>query len=696
MTASPRPLRVGLVGCGRIAAVHLRYLRPLPQVRVVALCDVDVARARAVGAEVGVEAVVREPAELLGLGLDAVHVLTPPSSHAETAIAALERGVHVLVEKPMATTAAAARRMQDAAAAAGRLLCVDHNRLFDPVVVRARAMVDAGTIGTVLSVEAAQGVNVQEGGPAAAPLAMWLNLAPHPLYLLRAFIGQVRDWQAFAAPLGELRAVLQGERALGYLCFSPGASPYLNNLTLHGTRGTLHLDLNTMTLVHRRTRPLPSMLAKAALNVDHAAQLVAATARTARDVLRRRVGTYPGIGEVVRRFHLAVAGAGPLPVTAADGTAVVELLEALWSRTHAPAAASRPVGVAVPARPRPASGRVVLVTGASGFLGRRVVAALVEAGHHVRAFVRFPGVFEGDGVEEVPGNLGDDVSVGRAVAGAHAVVHCAARVARRGSRADFLRENVEGTLHLLEHARAAGVARFVHVSSIAVYGVHRDSGPVAESAPYDPHPGRRGAYTESKLEADRVVQAAAEREGMRIVVLRPGILVGPDGPEFLARLRIGRIGGRLLVVGRGSQRLPLCHVDDVARAAALAVTAPDARGAYNVVDEGLTQDEWLRQRPAAGRPLYVPPLLAVLPALGLELLARVRQRPAPALSRYKIRRATESVRFDTARARRDLGWTPVTGVRARPGTRPPAVADALLAPEPSAALGEPGLPGRAS
>src|SRR5438309_2060130 len=295
--STPTPeIRVGLIGCGRIAGVHRRYLQTTPGVRIVGVCDMDLERARAFGAEAGAEEVCRDAADLLRLPLDAVHVLTPPSSHAE--------------------------------------------------------------------------------------------------------------WQAVGGPMGELRAVLRGSQALGFLCFSPGATPYLNALTLRGTKATLHIDLNTMTLLRQRPRRLPSMLTKAALNIDQAAQLVASTVRTSWRVATRRMGTYPGIGAVIRGFHAAVQNQGEPPVSAADGRVVVDLLEQLWTRTHdARATVTRPR----PTAPRPSSnGSTVLVTGASGFLGQHVLAALRERGHHVRAMVRFPRLSEEwQDVEEVVAALGD-------------------------------------------------------------------------------------------------------------------------------------------------------------------------------------------------------------------------------------------------------------------------------------------------
>jgi nucleoside-diphosphate-sugar epimerase len=578
----------------------------------------------------------------------------------------------------MATTAEAARRMREAARRAGRILCVDHNRLFDPPIVRARQMVADGAIGTVLSVEVDQGVNVQEGGPAAAPLTMWLNLGPHPLYLLRDFIGEITEWHACGGPLGELRAVLKGTRALGTLLFSPGTAPYPNALTLHGTHGTLEIDLNTMTLVRRRERRLPKMLAKAALNIDHAAQLVAGTLRTTLRVALRRMGTYPGIGVVIERFYGAVRNAGDLPVTAADGERVVTLLEDMWAQAQR--RDTRVVGQRrwatgwLPSRGTPA----VLVTGAGGFLGRRVVTALRRNGHHVRALVHAtppPEEWVEDGfVDIVSGRLGDDDAIRHALAGAKAVIHCAARVSRRGSRNDFFRDNVSGTAHLLEAAAAAGVDRFIHVSSIGVYGYHNGGEPTHETTGYDQHPELRGAYTWSKLEADRVVQEFGRHGRLRTVIIRPGILVGSEGRGFTSRLALGSMLGRLLVVGQPSALLPLCHVDDAAAAVIAAIASDEARGAYNVVDDEVPQDEWLRSLAARGasKPaMFVSPLMLTIPAAVLELTFRMARRPAPSLSRYKIRRATESLRYDTSRARRELGWTPAVGVRSLiDGARP--------------------------
>jgi nucleoside-diphosphate-sugar epimerase/predicted dehydrogenase len=649
--------------------VHLRHLRQVENLEIVGFCDREVAQAQALCRQAGTGEAFSRIDDLVRQPLDAVHVLTPPATHADVAVSALERGLHVLVEKPMATTAEAATRMHAAARAAGRILCVDHNRLYDPPVVRARELIAEGTIGTLLSVDIQQGVNLQEGGPAAAPLAMWLNLGPHPLYLLRDFIGEITEWHAVGGPLGELRAALKGTRGLGTLLFSPGTEPYPNALSFHGTTGTLQIDLNTMSLVRRRERRMPKMLAKVFLNIDHAAQLVTGTLRTTAQVAMRRLATYPGMGTVIERFYHAIRTGEDPPVTAADGERVVTLLEDIWTQAQGREARTttrrRWATGWLPGRSEPA----VLVTGAGGFLGQRVVATLRRHGHHVRALIHAtppPEEWINDElVDIVSGSLADDDCITQALIGAKAVVHCAARVAQRGNRDDFFRDNVNGTAHLLEAAASAGAERFVHVSSIGVYGHHNGGAATREDTGYDQHPEQRGAYTWSKLEADRLALEFGQSGRLRTVVIRPGILVGSGTRGFTARLALGSALGRLLVVGRPGALLPLCHVDDVARAVLAALTADEAQGAYNIVDAEMRQDEWLRGLAARGatkRAMFVPPVMLTIPAAALELTFRLAGRKTP-LSRYKIRRATESLRYDTGRARRDLGWSPTVGVR---------------------------------
>ncbi len=357
---SQRTHRIALIGAGRIAAVHLGYAKQMPNARVVAVCDPapgraeELARARGVPAwYADLDAMLREAEPSI------VHVVTPPRTHAELAVRAMEAGANVLVEKPMAMTVAECDRMIAAARVHGRRLCVDHNRLFDPVVRRARALIDRGAVGEIVSVEAHQGVNPVELG-ASPGQAHWsvedafaplYNLAPHPFYLVGELLGPVRETAILGRTtlgdrplLGEIRVLLEGERAYGYVAFSMGTQPYLNHLNVFGTRATLRVNLNTMTLIVERTRRLPKLVAKLAANLEPAAQLCGATVGNVVNVALRRMKLYPGIGETIRRFYRSLEQGERPPVDGAAGREVVRLLNLVEQRLAPATRSSRLAG----------------------------------------------------------------------------------------------------------------------------------------------------------------------------------------------------------------------------------------------------------------------------------------------------------------------------------------------------------------
>jgi predicted dehydrogenase len=287
---------------------------------------------------------------LLDARPDAVHVLTPPATHAELAITALEAGAHVLVEKPMALDRAEADAMVSAAKRCGRALAVDHNRWFDPVVQRARGLLAAGTLGELVGVDVVQGAAVEEAQAFAAgtrrhwsadlPGGVMHNLAPHPAYLLRNFVGPLSEVHACSVSRGgalhELRAVVAGERCLGTMTVSLRGRPLTNTVRLVGSLATVEVNLNNMTLVLRRDRRVPKLVGKVLPNLEEAAQLLAATVRNGVAFATGRQRYFPGMGILIERFYQHVAAGAPPPTTGEEGADVVALLDALWRHAAAP------------------------------------------------------------------------------------------------------------------------------------------------------------------------------------------------------------------------------------------------------------------------------------------------------------------------------------------------------------------------
>ncbi|WP_280501093.1 NAD-dependent epimerase/dehydratase family protein [Nocardia farcinica] len=317
----------------------------------------------------------------------------------------------------------------------------------------------------------------------------------------------------------------------------------------------------------------------------------------------------------------------------------------------------------------------VLVTGASGFVGGAVVRRLVrEGGHEVAVLVRPTSDLSGLGeaehkVRKVYGDLTDPASLARATAGVDLVVHSAARVDERGTRAQFVAENRHATEHLLAAARHDGVRRFVFVSSPSAL-MDRDGGDQIDIDESVPYPRRYlNYYSETKAAAERAV-LASDTEDMRTVALRPRAIWGAgdrSGPivRMLARTQAGALPD--LSFGR-TVYASLCHVENVAEACLLALR-PEAPGgrAYFVADAERT-DVWGFLAEVARRLGYpVPtrkPNPVVLDAL-VKVLDTVWRIPAvagrwsPPLSGYVVALLSRTATYDTGAAARDLGYRPI-------------------------------------
>jgi UDP-glucose 4-epimerase len=271
----------------------------------------------------------------------------------------------------------------------------------------------------------------------------------------------------------------------------------------------------------------------------------------------------------------------------------------------------------------------VFVTGGTGFIGSHLVDRLLERGDDVYALVRSPQKavdLPERGVALIRGDLDDTEALARGVAGAEVVYHVAGLVGLKGQRNDVMRVNVEGTNRLLQASIAAGVRRFVFVSSVGVYGMSSAPRPIAEDAPleglfawYD----RSGYYT-SKVLAEAVVRHTARQHGLEFSIVRPALVYGERDAITQHSVRLAlRLPLAPLPWG-GRVPIDLVHGLDVADAILLAGICPAAAGeTFNV---GAGEMATLREaftlvRQAAGRPARIVSVTAPLGPLGRRLRA---------------------------------------------------------------------------
>ena len=306
----------------------------------------------------------------------------------------------------------------------------------------------------------------------------------------------------------------------------------------------------------------------------------------------------------------------------------------------------------------------MLVTGATGAVGRRLTAWLGDHGARVRVLVRQPADVLG-AASVRHGDITSPDDVAAAVAGMDAVVHLAALLHVTNPPpaldAEYRRINDDATAGLVRACERAGVQRLVYASTIAVYGP-RVAGlaPVDEKSPCRP----ATSYARTKLAGEAHVLAARSAAGRPLgVVLRLGAVYGPGIKGNYRRLFDALARGRYVQVGDGRNRRSLVHEVDVARAVGLALTHPDAPGGTFNVTDGSTPtvaDIVAAMCGALGRRpprLRVPVSLARVAAGAVEVASHaVRRRPP--VTRAAIDTLVEDVAVDGHLLQRRLGFVP--------------------------------------
>jgi nucleoside-diphosphate-sugar epimerase len=299
----------------------------------------------------------------------------------------------------------------------------------------------------------------------------------------------------------------------------------------------------------------------------------------------------------------------------------------------------------------------VLVTGATGFIGRHLVDALLRRGHRVSCVVRraseIPPALHAEPVVRIEiDDIAGDIDWAPRLQGVDAVVHLAARVhVMQETAADplesFRRVNALGTRRLAEAAVAAGVRRFVYVSSIKVNGESTSDAPFrADDAPAPADP-----YAVSKLEAERRLWGLAAKSATEFVVVRPPLVYGPGVKGNFARLVQWVERGLPLPLGAIRNRRSLLAVENLVDFLGVCLVHPRAAGEVFLVADGhdWSTPQLIRAIAAA---LQRPPRLIPVPAWLLTGAAGLLGR------RAAIARLCGSLQVDIAKNREWLEWAP--------------------------------------
>lgn len=307
-----------------------------------------------------------------------------------------------------------------------------------------------------------------------------------------------------------------------------------------------------------------------------------------------------------------------------------------------------------------------LVTGAAGFTGSHLTRWLVARGDEVRALVRdgtqVPAL-DGAGAQIVEGDLTDADSLMRAATGVEVIYNIAALYRTAGLPVSAYRAvNAQAVGTLIEAARAAGVRRVVHCSTVGVHG-DVEHPPANEDAPL--HPG--DVYQVTKLEGERIGMNAAARTRVELVIARPSGIYGP-GDRRLFKIFGAVAKRRFVMLGSGRIFYHLTYIEDLCEGFRLCATVPAAAGRIYILAgaEVTTLQELVA---LAAEVAGVPKPWLRLPVWPVWLLGAVCEGVCgvlgvePPIYRRRVDFFTKSRAFDITRARRELGFDPRVGLR---------------------------------
>jgi len=536
-------VRVALIGCGKAAAdLHLPILAGHEGIDLVAMVDRDTKRCAELAQGYRVSRVMEDAADLRSEEIDAAIIATPPFHHAPCAVQLMQRDIHVLVEKPMATRYADALAMVRTAEEHGVVLSVGFFRRLWPSIRLLKSMVGAELLGRPI------GFKAEWGGfynwPSAtlgnmrkewAGGGVLIDCGSHLLDLLHFVFdgpGQVVNYRDNA------RGGIEADSWLALRLFHKAQEVdgvlEVARTRVQGTfvrvqceRGTLEFDAGDPYRI--RVQPEDMELS------DPKSGQVRRYCLHAGWENQRETSWYGLVRAQIDDWLDAIRTGGQPKLSGQSALSTVQVIEDCYQRAKkleepwvdeglAPAPRlTLSNGAAVHANGK---ARRVLLTGATGFIGSRVAEILaLRDGWQVRALVHNPGSASRLArlpVEMVQMDLGSPQDLAKAIEGCDAVVHCAVGPAW-GDRNAIFKVTVDGTRKLLEAAQTAKVERFVHLSTIAVHDLHT-SDLLDETTPVAPPKG--ADYSESKAQAEQLVLDAAKL-GLASVVLRPACVYGP-------------------------------------------------------------------------------------------------------------------------------------------------------------------------
>ncbi|MEL6790200.1 MAG: NAD-dependent epimerase/dehydratase family protein [Pseudomonadota bacterium] len=684
---------VALLGAGYIANWHADALKRVKGAQVSAVCDLSQSAAQTLADTLGVKAYTSLDDLLAHDPCTAIHVLTPPHAHTAPVKQIIEAGRHCFVEKPFCLSSEEGEMLSALAESKGVKLGINHNFMMLPGYEKMRRDIKSGKIGMLDSVQ----INWRFplAPLRAGPFGLWMLRQPENLLYeigVHAF--------AFVADLfEELEAI---SVRLRHPITIPGDITHFQGWTITGDAGATQINVDLSLIEGHDDRSVTIRGTGALAKYDFAEDSYVIETAPMQDIVtgplalqagQAAQATKTGLVNAARQLTslntLAPFGLSLTKSCAAfyqsihDNTAMDDRLSpdhAITTLKHLEdvldvarpkldAAQAKPASTPVAAR-QPSTSittPTVLVIGGTGFIGRALCHALADQGHSVRIFTRgrLTGFDRPDGlITGYTGDLKSEEAMLDALTGIETVFHLAK--ATESTWEGYLANDVGVTRHIGQCCLKAGVKRLVYTGTIASYDASDIESVITEDTPFDQNLDERDLYARSKARCEEALLTLHREDGLPLVIVRPGIVIGKGGPLQHWGIAMWRGANACKMWGNGRNHLPFVLVDDVADGLVSAMTTPDIEGqSFNLIgDPMLSARDYFDEISTAYGVTMNNQAVPTWRFFGVDLgkyylkryVAGKKSITRPTLRDWQTRE--QNARYDNRRAKKVLGWTP--------------------------------------
>lgn len=685
--------RVGFLGTGYIADWHAQAIAKVRDVELVAVCDQVLPKAQALAWKFGVRNYYGSLEEMLANeNLDAVHVLLPPDRHFEAARTLLEAGVNVFLEKPMCHRATDCETLAQIAEERGLRVGVGHNFLFSRQYEQLRQDVRSGILGLIddITITWHRPLPPTIHGPfniwmLRDPRNIMLEIGSHSVAHMLDLAGEPDEMMVHASNRIDLPTGRKFYRRWQVNAFSGRTAiemrfsfvPAFSEYTIHvrGSLASATVDFERNTYALHEHRPLDPDFDAHAMVVNASRSLK----KQARHTLLRYFRSKLDLGTRGNPYGATIASAmdafyGPADasldarIDARTGAKVIRICEQIGLRANLP---NEELDVkSAPANARSGAAARILVLGATGFIGKELVRQLVADDRAVRLLVRNAGNLSPQMrvplVDCMTGDLANVDDIRRAMEGVDCVVHLARSNVK--TWAEYQEFEIGVTRQVAQCALETGVKRLVYTGTIASYYQGAKADTIDETTPLDPQIARGNLYARAKTASEELLLKMHKEQGLPVVILRPGVVVGRGGSPFHWGVAMWWHDAVCQTWGAGKNKLPLVLVEDVAAGLISAMKTPGIEGSsFNLVGEAcLSAQEYLDELDRCGgfrvqrhaTPIFKFYLIDLM-KWAAKFALRVPGRQFPHYRDWETR--TLKAPFDCTAAKTALGWTPVVG-----------------------------------